>query len=342
MTKVVILLDFPGKTDLVTKSLLSGSSGKLFWDAWNSSPLKWEYDKEVWSVLSKRPGDGKIESFCVSKKEAEEITGKGNYPYSYIKSGKWLHPRWFPELDLLKKKLELAKPNLVICLGALATWAMIGDARITLHRGTCSQGLAGCKCLPTINPQTLMRAWDQYPVLAADLLKASREKEFPECRRPRRKILVPETRLDLDLCTSILEKSSNLSLDIETIPSAKQITCVGFGQGDKLGIVFPFTDSRKPNGNYWENPQDEIHAWECIKKICKNPRIKKTLQNGVYDIQWLWRICNIPVLGFEDDTMLMHHCLFPEMPKSLGFLGSIYTNEASWKLMRKYSEKEVK
>ena len=32
--------------------------------------------------------------------------------------------------------------------------------------------------------------------------------------------------------------------------------------------------------------------------------------------------------------MLLHHSLFPELQKGLGFLGSIYTNEASWKLMR--------
>jgi hypothetical protein len=31
--------------------------------------------------------------------------------------------------------------------------------------------------------------------------------------------------------------------------------------------------------------------------------------------------------------MLLHHSLFPEMLKGLGFLGSIYTNEQSWKLM---------
>jgi hypothetical protein len=32
--------------------------------------------------------------------------------------------------------------------------------------------------------------------------------------------------------------------------------------------------------------------------------------------------------------MLLHHALQPESEKGLGFLGSVYTNEASWKLMR--------
>jgi hypothetical protein len=38
------------------------------------------------------------------------------------------------------------------------------------------------------------------------------------------------------------------------------------------------------------------------------------------------------------DTMLLHHAMYPELPKSLGFLGSIYTNESAWKLMRQDSE----
>jgi hypothetical protein len=41
------------------------------------------------------------------------------------------------------------------------------------------------------------------------------------------------------------------------------------------------------------------------------------------------------VPSFEDDTMLLHHALYPEMQKDLGFLGSIYTNEASWKINHK-------
>lgn len=340
MTKIVILVDYPGKTDLVTKSLLSGSTGRLFWDAWNGTSLKYEYDKQIWSVLPMRPWDGKLESFCVSKKEAEAECKP--YPFSFIKSGKWLHPKYFRYLEELKSKLQAAKPNLVIALGPLACWAMLGDARLTIHRGTCSVGLAGVKTLPTINPSSLMRDYSQLPILSADLLKAAREAEWPEVRRPRRKVLVPETKEDLDRACAELMKQSKLSLDIETIPVAKQITCVGFGIGSDLAYVFPFTDKEKESGNYWDNPLDEIHAWNVVKQVCKNRAIKKVLQNGLYDIQWLWRVCNIPVLGFEDDTMILHHCLYPELPKGLGFLGSIYTNEGSWKLMRRFEEKELK
>jgi len=56
-------------------------------------------------------------------------------------------------------------------------------------------------------------------------------------------------------------------------------------------------------------------------------------QNGLYDLQYILRMGLRPA-NCQADTMLLHHSLFPELQKGLGFLGSIYTNEASWKLMR--------
>ena len=39
----------------------------------------------------------------------------------------------------------------------------------------------------------------------------------------------------------------------------------------------------------------------------------------------------IKVYGAVEDTMFAHHALQPEMLKGLEFLGSVYTDEGSWK-----------
>ena len=57
-------------------------------------------------------------------------------------------------------------------------------------------------------------------------------------------------------------------------------------------------------------------------------------QNFSYDMQYFWRTVGITCPKFFGDTMLLHHALQPELEKGLGFLGSIYTNEPSWKFMR--------
>lgn len=341
---IVVVTEYPGQTDLVTGQLLSGQTGRLFWELWFDE-VGFKEKPPVLSVLSKRPGSGKIEDFCLNKKEAEEAGhsyGFAKYPWEMIKSGKYLHPRFHQDLEFLKAKLLELQPNIVVCLGSLACWALLGSAKISKLRGTCAESslIPGLKVLPTYHPQTIMREWEQRVIAGADLMKAKRESASPDIVRPAREVWVVESRADLDWASSFLSAKSLLSLDIET--KLGQITCLSFAVSPSLSIVFPFTDSRQADWNFWRDQEDEVHAWKVVKKICQTSNIHKILQNGVYDIQYLWRICNIKTLGFRHDTMIEHHCLYSELPKSLGFMGSIYTNEQSWKLMRRWTEKDIK
>jgi hypothetical protein len=59
----------------------------------------------------------------------------------------------------------------------------------------------------------------------------------------------------------------------------------------------------------------------------------KLAHNAVYDLTYLTR-WGIDIKYPVDDTMLLSHSHEIEWPKSLGFLGSIYCNEKSWKLLR--------
>jgi DNA polymerase I-like protein with 3'-5' exonuclease and polymerase domains len=67
--------------------------------------------------------------------------------------------------------------------------------------------------------------------------------------------------------------------------------------------------------------------------------VTKVFQNGLYDLQYIYQM-GIRPRNCTEDTMLMHHALYPEMKKGLEFLGSVYTNEASWKLMRKHTNQD--
>ena len=76
-----------------------------------------------------------------------------------------------------------------------------------------------------------------------------------------------------------------------------------------------------------------MQAWRLVKEILALP-MPKLAQNGLYDLQYLWRPHGIAVKNYAEDTMLLHHALYIELKKDLGYLGSIYTDEAAWKLMR--------
>ncbi len=116
------------------------------------------------------------------------------------------------------------------------------------------------------------------------------------------------------------------------------ITCIGFAGDPDHALCIPFVDRRTKSFSYWDNPEDELLAWNWVRTILQSPAPKEA-QNGMYDIQWLWRRMGIAPRNSTLDTMLQAHALQPELPKSLGFLGSIYTNESSWKQMR--TEKKI-
>ena len=67
----------------------------------------------------------------------------------------------------------------------------------------------------------------------------------------------------------------------------------------------------------------------------KNRTIRTIGQNLLYDVQHLDRQAQCRLACISDDTMLAYHAMYPEMQKGLGFLGSVYTNELSWKDMGK-------
>jgi hypothetical protein len=231
-------------------------------------------------------------------------------------------------------------------VGNTATWALLLNTGITKLRGVVTTAQApqveGLKVLPTYHPAVLFKgpdSWGLRPIIVLDLRKARRESEFPEVRRPERVIYIEPTIADLEtFYREHLAYAKEIAFDIET--NSTSITCIGFAPSEQIAIVIPFSDPRKVNGSYWENAADDLAAWEFVRRVLALP-CPKIAQNGLYDVTFLWRNHGIWVNNFEDDTMLLHHALQPESEKGLGFLGSVYTNEAAWKVMRKRAKSDT-
>jgi len=254
-----------------------------------------------------------------------------------LTAGKYMRNEYAPELARLYRELDREKPNLIVALGATAAWALLKTTGIAKIRGAPAMSPWG-KCLATFHPQAVGYDWSLRPVLFADLCKAKREAEYAELRRPQREVYLPDTPADLDRFADLhMSRFDLLSIDIETV-GGDIITCVGFAPSIDRTLVVPFFDPAKPGRNYWPTAADERLAWDWVKRICEGDR-PKVFQNGLFDINVLWRTMGIRVRNATHDTMLAHHALQPEMKKGLAFLGSIYTNEASWKLMRRASAK---
>lgn len=292
----------------------------------------WQLHPEVFrtNVFQQHPHNNDLADFCGAKAE-----GIPRFPA--LAKSKYVRKEFQHELDRLGDEILEADPNLIICLGNSALWALGGRTGITKLRGTTlvsTHTVSGYKLLCTYHPAAVTRQWELRPTTVIDLSKAIREKEFPDVRRPKVEIWI-EPSLE-DIARFIHEHILHceiLAVDIET--SGSQITCIGFAPSERLAIVIPIHDSRSKSGSYWPTAADERECWRLIQSVLENRDVRKVFQNGLYDIAFLWRAYGLRTMAARHDTMLLHHALQPESLKGLGFLGSVYTDHGPWKDERK-------
>ncbi len=319
------------------------------------SSFDWVRERSSWlaaagvaftNVLNLHPPGNKLENISCKKADLPP-----DYPqYPAISRGLYLHPNLLHHCDRLRTEIFESNPNLIVAAGNTACWALLQSTNISSIRGNTTETTHyHWKVLPTYHPAGVLRQWSWRPIVVADLIKAFREAEFPEIRRPHRQLLISPTLPEwVQWCQQTLDNPPQwLACDTET--TARMIDTIGFARsasdgavcmvgphrvkiGSRFELIYPLRDGT-PRTSYWE-PEEEPIFWYWVQQLLGSP-IPKIFQNGLYDIQYLWRM-GLQLNNCLEDTMLLHHSLYPEMQKGLGFLGSIYTDEASWKLFRKH------
>src|SRR3990167_4154273 len=86
---------------------------------------------------------------------------------------------------LLAELAEL-KPNVIVTLGKVSTYALTGKANITKIRGSIYSGPNGVKVIPAIHPAAALRQYLLRYSIISDLKKAEKQSRFPELRLPDR------------------------------------------------------------------------------------------------------------------------------------------------------------
>ena len=297
------------------------------------------------NVFNTRPQDNKLEALCDGAGKGLVFDNRVLPPLVRSPKHAYLAPVHLPQLARLRDEVRAANPCLVVALGAGALWGVTaalqlpqGAGNFTEIRGTVMPGPP--KLIPVFHPAYVLRQWSARTVAVADLIKSWRESASPEFCRPSRNVLInPELSDIVEWYKRHVESATHLSVDIET--RGGQITSIGFATSPTEAVVVPFVSVSKDPPvfrSYWRTAEDERRARQLCRGFLDSPP-PKVFQNGLYDIQWLLRD-GYAVRGCAEDTMLLHHAIHPEMRKGLGFLGSIYTDEPSWKLMRERGKDE--
>lgn len=248
-------------------------------------------------------------------------------------------------LEVLWTEIHTIDPNVIVALGSNVMNALTGKKKVTNYRGSILQSTHGYpKVVPTYHPAHLLYHqeedeseevkseisgyWQKY-VIAFDFKKALRQAQFKEFRLPDRTLSVARSSSDV---YSFLERNKNreyCSFDIETMHSIPVCIALAFSRFEAMSI--PLLDYL--NGFKLGNipPHDLAFCWEMVDATLNNPKFKKIAQNGKFDIERLERICGITVDSLYGDTMMLMHTLYPEFPRSLAFICSLYTDEPYYK-----------
>jgi uracil-DNA glycosylase len=325
---IVIVGESWGREEEIASAPFVGTSGRLLTRLLHDAGIN-RVECFLTNVINQHPQGDDFNEFCGTA--ATAIPG---YPAHH--GARYVHRRYAPELERLRRELSLHKPCVCILLGNTAMWALLGKSGIAKWRGSVdisTHTCPGLKCLPTYHPAAVSREYTLRHTVVMDLQKAERQSGFAEVRWPERELWIEPTIGDLhEFERRYIHDGVHVAVDIET--ARTQITTIGFAPRAGVALVVPFFDTRRADRSFWHTHDDECNAWAFVRRICQSDKIRKVFQNGLYDIAFLYRSVGIKVKGAEHDTMLLHHSLQPESLKGLGYLGSIYTEERAWKHMR--------
>lgn len=315
-SKILILGQAPSNVEIYKQEPLVGPAGTIF----NECLMK--------AKLSRG------ELYILNLWEDQVYTDKMTQKISSYKGGPvFWHGRMTAEgheasIPTLRRIAEV-RPNVIVALGQQALEAVTGiNKGIMKWRGSILwSDKFNCKVIPTVHPAAVLHGQYIWKYLIInDLEKAKRQRDFHDMRLPARDILIRPSFDEVMDGFSTCRKAGILGSDLEIINM--QVACFCLCPDKDRAVVVPTIDAQ---GDYW-SLEEETKIWQEYSSIMGDPEILKINQNLIgFDAPFLLQHNNIITRGPIGDTMVGYARLYPEFPKSLGFLGSIYTDEPYWK-----------
>lgn len=221
--------------------------------------------------------------------------------------------------ELLLSELESIKPTTVIACGDQALEALTGQRGVYKLRGSVLAGIANSRVVPIINPLDIQQhaAWQEL-YISGEIIKRKvvANNSVAIAPIPWESITSPTLQDWRDFSVRI---GSHFTLDIET--RGGSIACVGLAYRDTCdrAICVPIQTTRGP---YWADEADEHEFWRILQQVCERSTL--VAHNIFYDCDWLRDYGILP--HNIEDTMLLFHRFYPELPKTLAFVAMWLTD----------------
>lgn len=236
------------------------------------------------------------------------------------------------EDDLIEELNLLPNPKILVPMGNYALRAITGHSNIMNMRGSVLRPLDkikhDCIVIPTFHPSMLHygRNYKLWPLMAFDFTRVKNIAESGfDFEFPKYNFIIRPT---FDQVMSILDSLSKMgdtmmTIDVETPHGLLSCFSIAWSRSEAICLPF-FWGTGK---NYW-TVAEEHAIWRRLAEVL--PKLSLTNQNVLFD--WtIMRQHGIWLKIPQFDSMLMHACLYSELPHRLEVITSIYTNVEFYK-----------
>lgn len=236
-------------------------------------------------------------------------------------------------LALFDERVKTMRPQSLAIMGNVALQLLCNNAgSIDSARGYPLK-IPGHKVysVPTLSPYDVYKRPDMTWVFRCDLAKAHKIASIDgyEPRMPLITVIKTVEEL-VAFVEDWLKRDPLLSWDTEykETRDAHSVTVMSFSETPHESVVIPLIGA---GGDYWSESDEQV-VWKLLDRVLTRCRIVG--HNAVHaDHFQMGRYAKI-VPNLVEDTMLLAWEISCESKKSLGFLGSVYSTQPSWKGMR--------
>jgi DNA polymerase-1 len=221
----------------------------------------------------------------------------------------------------LKQRLKACTANVLVAVGGTALYALTGQRAITKRRGSILKStlLPGRKVIPIIHPSAALRTYLDTHLIAHDLRRIVDQSFTEEINLLDRELLTePSYRETIDFIEDCRRGGHDaVAYDIEV--TRGEVSHLSLSPHASRAISIPFLFGGK---NYF-TPDQEAQIWREIAGLLEDTNVPKVGQNLSFDATFLFRKFGIRSRPLHD-TMIAQAIIFPDFPKGLDFIQSMY------------------
>ena len=335
---IMIVGEAPGQEEERRGLPFVGSSGRLLDEMLSRNMINRE-ECYITNIMPVRPPKNSFTYFYKDPKRTTPTNGLIN------------------GIQTLFSDIKRINPRVILALGAEPLRALTGKRGIEKWRGsiltttpynnTPSDDGLGKRVIATFHPANILRQYTNRTIAEIDLRRVREESYKETLKLPARKMIIRPSYTQVMEYLSNVQKGDKVAFDIET--TGKRVRCLGLSKDPGEAICIPFqtlshhnihpdpsgktllstAQMGDTNGNYFSHDH-EYSILEKLYDLFRDPDVLKTAQNYPFDSSVLAHEFGFVIRGLFMDTMIAQHTLYPELPKSLDFLCSVYTRTPSY------------